>query len=41
MWEEFIICDYIYVFDPHVNRKESYKEGSLRQNVYLIDEALI
>ena len=28
----------IMYFDPHVNRK-SLIEGSLRQNIYLIDEA--
>ena len=38
MWADCIICDYNYVFDPHVNRK-SLIEGSLRQNIYLIDEA--
>lgn len=37
-WADCIICDYNYVFDPHVNRK-SLIEGSLRQNIYLIDEA--
>ena len=38
VWSDCIICDYNYVFDPHVNRK-SLIEGSLRQNIYLIDEA--
>lgn len=38
VWADCIICDYNYVFDPHVNRK-SLIEGSLRQNIYLIDEA--
>lgn len=33
-----LFVDYNYVFDPHVNRK-SLIEGSLRQNIYLIDEA--
>ena len=37
-WADCIICDYNYVFDPHVNRK-SLIEGSQRQNIYLIDEA--
>lgn len=30
VWSDCIICDYNYVFDPHVNRK-SLIEGSLRQ----------
>ena len=38
VWADCIICDYNYVFDPHVNRR-SLIEGSLRQNIYLIDEA--
>ena len=38
VWADCIICDYNYVFDPHVNRK-SLIEGSLQQNIYLIDEA--
>ena len=38
VWMDAVICDYNYVFDPHVNRK-SLIEGSLRQNIYLIDEA--
>ena len=38
VWVDAVICDYNYVFDPHVNRK-SLIEGSLRQNIYLIDEA--
>lgn len=38
VWADCIICDYNYVFDPHVNRK-SLIEGSLQENIYLIDEA--
>lgn len=37
-WADCIICDYNYVFNPHVNRK-SLIAGNSRQNIYLIDEA--
>lgn len=36
---DFIICDYNYVFDPHVNRSNIQKEKESRKNILLIDEA--
>ncbi len=36
-WADSIICDYNYVFDPHVNRKSLFGEKS--GNILLIDEA--
>lgn len=38
-WVDCIICDYNYVFDPHVNRKSLFGEKNGKQNVLLIDEA--
>lgn len=38
-WADCVICDYNYVFDPHVNRKSLFGEKSGKQNVLLIDEA--
>ncbi|MCD8019045.1 MAG: ATP-dependent DNA helicase [Clostridiales bacterium] len=36
-WADFMICDYNYVFDPHVNRKSLF--GDKTGNVLLVDEA--
>lgn len=36
-WADSIICDYNYVFDPHVNRKGLFNEQN--GNILLIDEA--
>ncbi|MDD7113773.1 MAG: ATP-dependent DNA helicase [Lachnospiraceae bacterium] len=38
-WADVIICDYNYVFDPHVNRKSLFGEKNGKQNILLIDEA--
>lgn len=37
-WTDAIVCDYNYVFDPHVTRKSLFGEGN-HGNVYLVDEA--
>ncbi|MBR5047986.1 MAG: hypothetical protein IKX76_07085 [Eubacterium sp.] len=36
---DLVICDYNYVFDPHVNRTYVSGEGRSNQNILLIDEA--
>lgn len=36
-WADSVICDYNYVFDPHVNRKSLFSEQS--GSILLIDEA--
>ena len=36
---DFVICDYNYVFDPHVNRNRLQAEETGRANILLIDEA--
>ena len=38
-WADFIICDYNYIFDPHVNRKSLFTDGRLGRDIFLIDEA--
>lgn len=38
-WVDGIICDYNYVFDPHVYLKRYFSEGSKRDYVFLVDEA--
>ena len=38
-WAHVIICDYNYIFDPHVNRKSLFVDGRLGRDIYLIDEA--
>lgn len=38
-WVDGIICDYNYVFDPHVYLKRYFAEGRKREYVYLVDEA--
>lgn len=38
-WVDGIICDYNYVFDPHVYLKRYFSEGRKREYVYLVDEA--
>lgn len=38
-WVDAVICDYNYVFDPHVNRKSLFGEKNGKQNILLIDEA--
>ncbi len=37
VWADAVICDYNYVFDPHVNRKSLF--GDQNEGVLLIDEA--
>ncbi|MDY5498069.1 MAG: ATP-dependent DNA helicase [Anaerobutyricum sp.] len=37
-WADFIICDYNYVFDPHVNKKSLVESGE-KDVIFLIDEA--
>lgn len=34
-----IICDYNYLFDPHVYLKRFFAEGKVDKNIFLIDEA--
>lgn len=38
-WVDGIICDYNYVFDPHVFLKRYFSEGNKRDYVFLVDEA--
>ena len=38
-WADVIICDYNYIFDPHVNRKSLFTDGRLGRDIFLIDEA--
>lgn len=38
-WVDGIICDYNYVFDPHVFLKRYFSEGRTPEHIFLIDEA--
>lgn len=38
-WVDGIICDYNYVFDPHVCLKRYFSEGRAAEHIFLIDEA--
>ncbi len=38
-WMDGIICDYNYVFDPHVYLKRFFSEGDKEGYIFLIDEA--
>lgn len=38
-WVDGVICDYNYVFDPHVYLKRYFSEGRGREHIFLIDEA--
>ncbi|MCM1308134.1 MAG: ATP-dependent DNA helicase [Butyrivibrio sp.] len=38
-WVDGIICDYNYVFDPHVYLKRYFAEGRAAEHIFLIDEA--
>ena len=38
-WVDGIICDYNYVFDPHVYLKRYFSEGNKKEYVFLVDEA--
>ncbi len=39
LFADGIICDYNYLFDPHVYLKRFFSEGSKGENLFLIDEA--
>ncbi|MCH5250931.1 MAG: ATP-dependent DNA helicase [Lachnospiraceae bacterium] len=39
LFSDAVICDYNYVFDPHVYLRRFFAEGSQRDYVFLIDEA--
>ena len=39
LFSDGIICDYNYVFDPHVYLKRFFAEGVLGQYIFLFDEA--
>ncbi len=39
LFADGIICDYNYLFDPHVYLKRFFAEGSKREHLFLIDEA--
>lgn len=39
LYSDAIICDYNYVFDPHVYLKRFFAEGKTEQYIFLIDEA--
>ncbi len=38
-WADLVICDYNYVFDPHVNRKSMFLDSGAKKQVLLVDEA--
>ena len=39
VWVDCVICDYNYIFDPHVNLRGPAAGGNKKQAVYLVDEA--
>ncbi len=39
LFADAIICDYNYLFDPHVYLKRFFAEGKTGKNIFLIDEA--
>ena len=39
IWADCVICDYNYIFDPHVNARGMFGSQNRKQGVYLIDEA--
>ena len=39
LYADGIICDYNYLFDPHVYLKRFFSEGSSGEHLFLIDEA--
>lgn len=39
LFADAVICDYNYVFDPHVYLKRFFAEGAEGENLFLIDEA--
>lgn len=39
VFADFVICDYNYVFDPHVNRVSVQQDSKGRNQILLIDEA--
>lgn len=39
LFADAVICDYNYVFDPHVYLKRFFAEGASGDNLFLIDEA--
>ena len=39
LYSDGIICDYNYLFDPHVYLKRFFAEGSRGEHLFLIDEA--
>lgn len=39
LYADAIICDYNYLFDPHVYLKRFFQEGSQGEYIFLIDEA--
>ncbi len=39
LFADGVICDYNYVFDPHVYLKRFFTEGAGREYIFLVDEA--
>ncbi len=39
LFSDAVICDYNYVFDPHVYLRRFFAEGSRGEHIFLIDEA--
>lgn len=39
LFTDMVICDYNYLFDPHVYLKRFFAEGKRADNIFLIDEA--
>ena len=38
-WVDAIICDYNYVFDPHVRLQRYFADGERGEYIFLVDEA--
>lgn len=39
LFSDAVICDYNYVFDPHVYLRRFFSEGSRGEHIFLVDEA--
>lgn len=39
LFSDAVICDYNYVFDPHVYLRRFFAEGTRGEYIFLIDEA--
>ena len=39
LFSDLVICDYNYVFDPHVRLRRFFSEGQKTDSIFLVDEA--